>query len=88
MIAKGADLLADQIKLIARRHGIPVTTDIPLARALYKQCRVGQHVPVELYQAVAIVLAAAYRRTGRAPGSRLPERAAPGRRTVRVGGTA
>lgn len=85
VIAKGADHLADRIKDIARRHGVPVTTDIPLARALYKQCRVGSHVPVELYQAVAVVLAAAYRRTGRTPGSRrVPDH----RRAVRIGGTA
>ncbi|MFP4150180.1 MAG: flagellar biosynthesis protein FlhB [Nitriliruptoraceae bacterium] len=85
VIAKGADHLATRIKDIARRHGVPVTTDVPLARALYKQCRVGSHVPVELYQAVAVVLAAAYRRTGRTPGSRrVPDH----RRAVRIGGTA
>lgn len=88
VIAKGADHVATRIKDIARRNGVPVTTDVPLARALFKQCKVGQHVPVELYQAVAVVLAAAFRRTGRAPGSRLPERAAAGRRTVRLGGAA
>ena len=58
---------------------------VPLARALFKQCRVGNHVPVELYQAVAVVLAAAYRRTGRSPGSRrVPDH----RRSVSIGGTA
>ena len=70
VIAKGADHLADRLKSVARRHGIPVTTDVPLARALYQRCRVGQHVPVDLYHAVAVVLAAAYRRSGRGPGSR------------------
>lgn len=70
VLAKGADHLADKLKTIARRHGVPITTNVPLARALYRQCRVGQHVPAALYQAVAVVLAAAYRRTGRGPGSR------------------
>lgn len=70
VIAKGADHLADKLKTVARRHGVPVTPDIPLARALYRQCRVGQHVPSALYEAVAVVLALAYRRSGRGPASR------------------
>lgn len=74
VVAKGSDLLADKLKTIARRHGVPITTDVPLARALFRQCRVGQHVPAALYEAVAVVLAAAYRRSGRSPGSRRPSR--------------
>lgn len=70
VVAKGADHLAEKIKDTARRHGVPVSTDVPLARALYRRCKVGQHIPAELYQAVAVVLAAAYRRSGRSPGSR------------------
>ncbi len=70
VIAKGADHLAERLKTVARRHGVPITTDIPLARALYRQCKVGHHVPTALYEAVAIVLATAYRRSGRGPGSR------------------
>jgi len=75
VVAKGADLVADRLKTIARRHGVPVTPDIPLARALFKRCRVGQHVPAALYEAVAVVLATAYRRSGRGPGSRLRQHA-------------
>jgi flagellar biosynthesis protein FlhB len=71
VIAKGSDLVADKLKAIARRHGVPITPDIPLARALHKRCKVGQHVPAALYEAVAVVLAVAYRRSGRGPGSRL-----------------
>lgn len=70
VIAKGADHLAERLRSVARRHGVPVTSDVPLARALYRRCRVGQYIPVELYHAVAVVLAAAYRRSGRGPGSR------------------
>lgn len=76
VVAKGADLVADKLKSIARRHGVPITADIPLARALYKQCKVGHHVPASLYEAVAVVLATAYRRSGRGPGSRLLQRSA------------
>ncbi|MCC5948830.1 MAG: EscU/YscU/HrcU family type III secretion system export apparatus switch protein [Nitriliruptoraceae bacterium] len=72
VVAKGGDLVADRLKEVARRHGVPITTDIPLARALFKQCQVGHFVPSALYEAVAVVLAHAYRRTGRGPGSRLP----------------
>jgi flagellar biosynthesis protein FlhB len=70
VVAKGADQVADRLKDIARRHGVPITTDVPLARALFKGCKVGQHVPTTLYEAVAVVLALAYRRTGHTPGSR------------------
>lgn len=76
VIAKGSDLLADKLKTIARRNGVPVTTNVPLARALFKRCKVGHHIPSELYEAVAVVLALAYRRTGRTPGSRAAEAAA------------
>jgi flagellar biosynthesis protein FlhB len=74
VIAKGADLVADRLKGVARRHGVPITPDVPLARALYRRCQVGQHVPSVLYEAVAVVLATAYRRSGRGPGSRRPQR--------------
>lgn len=65
VVAKGADHLAAKIRKRARHHGVLVTEDKPLARALYRTCKVGQHVPVALYEAVAMVLAVAYRRRGR-----------------------
>lgn len=70
VIAKGADKVADKLRTIAYRHGIPVTADKPLARTLYRTCKVGHYVPAALYEAVAVVLAVAYRRSGRGPGSR------------------
>jgi len=66
VVAKGADRIAAKIRAEARRHGVPVTEDKPLARALYRQCKVGSFVPAALYEAVAVVLALAYRRTGKA----------------------
>ncbi len=74
VVAKGAGEVADRLKAIARRHGIPITADLPLARMLYRRCRIGQHVPMELYEAVAVLLAFAYRRSGRGPGSRATAR--------------
>lgn len=76
VVAKGADLVADKLKTVARRNGVPITVDIPLARTLFRRCKVGHHIPTELYEAVAIVLAMAYRRTGRSPGSRAAASAA------------
>jgi flagellar biosynthetic protein FlhB len=61
-VAKGADRLAAKIRRTAYRHGVLVTEDKPLARALYRRCKVGGFVPAALYEAVAVVLAAAYRR--------------------------
>ena len=53
--AKGADLMAAQIRQIAAESGVPVKRDIPLARALY-EFDVEDEVPEELYEAVAVVL--------------------------------
>jgi len=61
VVAKGERLIAQQIKKIAREHGVPTVENKPLAQALYKACNVGQGVPPELYKAVAEVLAFVYR---------------------------
>ena len=37
--------------------GVPMVKDIPLARALHAACELGQEIPVDLYNAVARVLA-------------------------------
>lgn len=83
VVAKGADRVADTLRAIAHRGGIPVVADKPLARTLFRQCKVGHHVPAALYEAVAVVLAVAYRRSGRAPGSRPPADRTPTRRRTR-----
>lgn len=57
VVAMGADLIAQQIKKIAREAGVPCLENVPLARGLYASVEVGQEIPVELYQAVAEVLA-------------------------------
>jgi flagellar biosynthetic protein FlhB len=61
VVAKGADLLAFQIRQIAASHGIPLVERPPLARALYHGAEVGQPVAPEHYEAVAEVLAYVYR---------------------------
>ncbi len=60
VIAKGAGYIAQKIKDVAREHQVPVIEDKPLAHSLYASTEVGDYIPVELYQAVAIVLAAIY----------------------------
>jgi flagellar biosynthesis protein FlhB len=57
VLAKGADLIAQKIKEVAREAGVPTVENVPLARGLYKSVEVGDDIPVELYQAVAEVLA-------------------------------
>lgn len=66
VVAKGADFMALQIRLIAATHGVPIVERPALARALYANVEVGREVPVEQYEAVAEVLAYVYRLEGRA----------------------
>jgi len=61
VVAKGARKVAERIKEIARENNIPIVENPPLARTLYKMVEIGQEVPVELYKAVAEVLAYVYR---------------------------
>ncbi|HLY67407.1 MAG TPA: EscU/YscU/HrcU family type III secretion system export apparatus switch protein, partial [Chloroflexota bacterium] len=61
VIAKGQRLIAEQIKEIARAHGVPLVENKPLAQALYRAVGVDQEVPRELYKATAEVLAFIYR---------------------------
>lgn len=62
VIAKGSDAAAARIQVEARRHGVMVTQNIPLARALFRRSRIGDFVPQALFEAVAVVLATVYRR--------------------------
>ena len=57
VVARGHDALAMQIRARAERHQITQIEDVPLARALYSSCRVGEPIPQNLYRAVALVLA-------------------------------
>jgi len=57
VVAKGADILAAKIREVAGENKVPIIPNPPLARALYKQCEIGDPVPKELFQAVAEVLA-------------------------------
>jgi flagellar biosynthetic protein FlhB len=68
VVAKGERLLALRIKEVARKHGVPVLEEPPLARALYAAVPVGQHIPANLFHAVAEVLAWVYALRQKASG--------------------
>lgn len=61
VIAKGAELVAQKIKELAREHNIPIIENKPLARTIFKTLKIGQMIPRELYSAVAEVLSYVYR---------------------------
>ncbi len=65
VVAKGANKLAAKIRKEAYRNGVLVLEDKPLARTLYRRVKVGHFVPTALFEAVATVLAVAYRRRAR-----------------------
>lgn len=60
VVAKGADLIAKKIKDIAKENDIPVVENKILARTLYYKVEINEAVPVELYQAVAEIIAYVY----------------------------
>jgi len=61
MVAKGRNLLAEEIKAEARWSGVPIIENPPLAQSIYRSVEVGQPIPVDLYAAVAAILAYLYR---------------------------
>ncbi len=76
VVAKGADHVATRIREKAAEHGVPMIEDLPLARAVYAACDVGQEIPAELYTAIARLLAfvAQLTRRGSARGIHRPVR--------------
>jgi len=61
VVAKGADLIAQKIKEIAKNAGVPIVEDKPLAQALYKSVDIGEQIPEKLFHAVAQILAYIYK---------------------------
>jgi flagellar biosynthetic protein FlhB len=61
VLAKGRNLFAEEIKGEARWAGVPIVENPPLARSLYRSVEVGHTIPVDLYAAVAAILAYLYR---------------------------
>lgn len=65
IVAKGERLIAQKIKEKAREAEIKIIENKPLARSLNKMTEIGDQVPVELYQAVAEILAEVFREENR-----------------------
>ena len=61
VLAKGKDLIAENIKEIANDNNLPIVENRELARSLYESVEIGGFIPPELYQAVAEILAYVYR---------------------------
>jgi len=61
VIAKGQDIMALKIRESAATAGVPLVENRVLAQNLYKSVDIGEQVPIELFQAVAQVLAYVYR---------------------------
>ena len=69
VIDKGTEGAAKRIRKIATRNGVPIIENRPLARALYRQVKVGGYVPERFFDDVIKVLVAAYWRRGKFPES-------------------
>lgn len=57
VVAIGQRKIALRIKELAFQHGVPVIENVPLARALLAATKVGTMIPVDMYLAIAEVLA-------------------------------
>ncbi len=60
VVAKGADLVALNIRAKGHEHNVPILSAPPLARALFHSTEINQEIPAGLYHAVAQVLAYIY----------------------------
>ena len=61
VVAKGINLIAERIRLIAEENKIPLVSNPPLARAIYDTVEVDQQIPTQHYRAVAEVISYVYK---------------------------
>jgi flagellar biosynthetic protein FlhB len=64
VLAKGAGHIAMKIRQIAREEEIPLVENPPVARLLH-EIDIGDHIPEELFTAVAEILAYVYTLKGK-----------------------
>ncbi len=57
VVAKGKGHIAAKIREVARENSVPLRENKPLARSLFKHVEVGDEIPAELFEAIAIILA-------------------------------
>ena len=73
VVAKGADLVAARIRLVADQNSVAIVSAPPLARALYASTELNHEIPAGLYVAVANVLSYIYQLNAIETGDELPE---------------
>ncbi len=56
VIAKGQDVLAERIVMIAQKENIPILRNIPLAHALWEKGEIYEYVPEDTYEALAEII--------------------------------
>ncbi|MBV4424053.1 fused FliR family export protein/FlhB family type III secretion system protein [Clostridium tyrobutyricum] len=61
LVAKGLDNTALRIKQVAKDNDVPIFENRSLARFIYKKVDIDMEIPVEMYQAVAEILALVYK---------------------------
>ena len=69
VVAKGRGKIAQRIREIAAEAGVPIISDPPLARSLYKSVPLGAEIHPTLFRAVAEVLALVLRPRARRVGA-------------------
>ncbi len=62
VLAKGAGSLAEKIKLLARKHNVPIIENKPLAREIFYSTDINQNISASLFSEIARVLVWAYSR--------------------------
>ena len=65
VVAKGMGEIAARIRRVAIENGVPIIERKPLARALYRDVKVGHTIPVELYEVFVEIMAYVYRLSGK-----------------------
>jgi flagellar biosynthetic protein FlhB len=60
VVARGADLIAAQIRSVAAEHDVTIVSAPPLARAIYASTDIDHEIPAGLYIAVATILSYVY----------------------------
>ena len=73
VVAKGADLIAAQIRSVAQEHDVAIVEAPPLARAIYATTELDQEIPAGLYIAVATILSYVYQLKASVYGADEPE---------------
>ena len=71
VVAIGHGEIGDKIVETARKHGVPLEANGPLAQAL-STVKLDSEIPEELYDAMAVVIAFVMRAAAKAPPSSMP----------------